>query len=215
MEPEVDFIRQVRRLHLIHESEFCSLIDPHLKDLQEKGINTNIFTSRIRSFLESTTEQRFLLGFFNQKDELISTMGLYCWSSLPCATLSYMIVKKNFGQFNSRRNGLISLLHRCLEIGEKQGIHSFYSLQKAKSFHHKIKTWRQFDTELTKKYYSVSEYEIAAFEKPSYSMIWDMMDHHVRPFPTTLWNTRLKPEFEKKINWGWEEVSIRFDAKRK
>lgn len=209
MDPGVSFIEieknlsRVQRLCTRHLFDVQFLMAPHLEELKDKGLPTQIFTDRIHSFLESETEKKVLFGFYNDQNELISTMSLYCWNSLPCATLSYMFVKKNFGLFNSHRNGLNYLLHTCLTLGEKQNVRSFYSLQKAKSFYHKKKTWRQFDTEITKRYYSVPEYEIPAFTRSEYSMVWDIMDNQIRPNAVILWLTRLKPEYEKKMNWGY------------
>jgi hypothetical protein len=205
---------QVRKLGPQDRDSFYEVVNPHLVDLQKKNVYTNVFTDRVDSFLESKDSKSVLLGYFEEDGRLISTMSLYAWKLLPFATIGSMFVRKGVQNFNFLNNGIGSCLHHCYLIGEAQGIRGYYSLRKSKVHLQDIQLRRPFESEVTRKYYSTIEAQIAPNQQSQYPVFWDLMDRHVWPYPVTVWLTRLKPEFEKKINWGWEEVSIRFDAKR-
>jgi hypothetical protein len=203
--PNVEMeLTRVRQLHWSDRDTFIELLGEHLEDLEKKGVATKVFTFSVEEYLKSDSPQKAIFGYFNAEKRLMSTVGYRFWPTLPYATLNYMVARKRSGLFNSKKNGLVFCLHRCFEVGASSGIRAFYHLQKAKSFQSKLRTWRKFDTELTKRYYSVAELVIEANQRTPFSIAWDLMDKQTWPYETILWLTRLKPEYEKVINWGGE-----------
>ena len=175
--------------------------------MQKKGVNTDAYTQHLYTYLDrSKHTDRFLFGYFDESNQLVSIMGVYFWSLMPFATLSYMFLRQNLGLFNANQNGLNLCLHRCFEMCEAKSITTLFSLQKTKSFKHKIRTWRKNDTEITKKYFSIPQAQIPAHTMPEYSIIQKLMDYQTWPYDTTLWMTTLKPKYQKKINWGWDSL---------
>lgn len=196
-------LNHVRILQLEDKNIVDELMLPQLQDLERKNINILAFTTKLQTYLDrQSNPNKFLYGYFNESQQLTSIMGLYFWNSLPFATLSYMFVRKSSQIFNAYENGLSLCLHKCFEEGELRGVTTFISLQKAKSFKHKSRTWRAEETYLTKKYYSIPQAEIKAGTMSQYGIICELMDHQTWNYDTTLWMTLLKPQYQKKINWG-------------
>lgn len=194
-------LSQVRLLSHSDHSQIEELINPRLTYLESKGVNVSAFTSKLDLFLDREhNPSRHLFGYFDESDRLNSMMGVYLWSFMPFGTLSYMFVKKNSKLFSADRHGLNLCLHKCIEVSEAKGVTTFFSLQNAKSYKHKSRTWRYNETCITKKYFSLAQAEIRAGTKSNFTGIQDLMDHQTWPYDLTLWMTLLKPEYQRKIS---------------
>ncbi|MCB0362328.1 MAG: hypothetical protein KDD35_06385, partial [Bdellovibrionales bacterium] len=145
---------------------------------------------------------RDVLFGFSQSHQIYSMIGIHLWTAMPYATLSYMIVRQSKKSFRVDENGLVYCLHKCFEYGETFGIKAYYSLQKYRGIRHKRRSWRQYDTPLTSRYYSLLEYRVEAHHRPQHSIIYELMDKRTWPHPVGIWCTRLKPKYENLINWG-------------
>lgn len=194
-------LNNVRLLSLTDKEKFLDMIGSRLSEGEVEN-KFGTFLDHLDLYLsDSQNKSDFLWGAFDSQERLISTMGIHYWPSLPYATLSYMFIRKTNERFSAENNGLVYCLHKCLEQGEQNNIRAFYSLQKSRTILHKREVWRKHDTDITKKYYSTVEVVVPKNEKSHLGIVWELMDKQVWPFETVLWNTRLKPEFEKVINW--------------
>lgn len=194
-------LSQVKTLTPLDRDHVLNLIHQYDADLDGNGTAPEVFLDFLDLYLDPNNTHNFLFGYFQHKT-LTSMIGIHLWRALPYATLSYMFVQKRSKIFQVDDNGLVYCLHHCLSFGENQNIKAYYSLQRYRGIRHKKRAWRQYDTPLTAKYYSILEMIIEAQQKPPFSIVFQLMDQKIWPHRMGLWCTRLKPQHETLVNWG-------------
>ncbi len=188
---------------VLDESHRLQIEDLILEQIQcqNKNQSRELFFRYLDKYLDSNHHLKYLVGNFSQEGELKSIMGTHLWPSLPYATFNYMFVKRSLSLFNSSKSGLVYCLHKSLDIGESNGIKAYYSVQKLRDVRHKFRTWRAFDTPLTFRYYSLLEGVIKANTSSNYTIFNELLDDRTWPYDMGIWCTRIKPEFERVVNW--------------
>ncbi len=149
----------------------------------------------LEQYLSPEFKDKVLFGTF-LNDNLVLSMGIYFWPSLPCCTFLRFASLK--GTFSARtiREPFRSLYGACLNHMEDQNYNRFYLITSAK--HQEMlayigATWEQFQS----KYVMAVEEVIPTHSRARFEAFWDMMGHKTWPVPViarsgTLLNTYRK-----------------------
>lgn len=195
--PELD---SVITLESSHREEVVNTVLSYKDQYTKNGASIEVFFDHLDKYLDPNNRTKNLFGYVDQSGMLQSFLGIHFWPSLPYSTVNYMFVRKVEKAFNTKNNGLVFCLHKALRHGELNGIKAHYSVQRYRGIKHKERSWRAFDTQLTKKYYSTLELVVPKNTKSKYSIVQELLDDRVWPYDLGVWCGRLKPEYEKVVH---------------
>ncbi len=139
-----------------------------------------------------------IFGAF-KKDELMFTLGLYKWTSLPYACMIYLSSQERNMFFNREKNGAGLCFEKMLKYSSENGIVAIYTFRKKRN----DKTFSRGGS-LSKEelnWFSYTEAIVPKNTRPKDSGYWKMMDCKTHPWTGEIRRIMPKPEFLHSVNY--------------
>ena len=175
---------RVIRLSFCHKEQVMDLMQKRYSD------NTlSTYSAILDAYLDPNSQFPILFGVF-QKKRLLSTLGLWKWTALPYATITYLLAQPSKGIFNPLTSGFNLCFNRMIKYGHENGILAYYLFRKKRRARF---AYGNLPKEL-KKYFVYTEAIIPRNTRPRESIYWEIMDKEIKPFTGEIWRIMPKPK---------------------
>ena len=123
-------IKSARILNQFDRDSVFALLSENRKRIKQKdGLDVSYYHKEYAETMLSDDSNETLVGYFDEKDQLTSTLAISPWLASgwgPLASFTFFMTSVRKGRlFNFESNGHYKCLEKCVEIGELQKIYNF------------------------------------------------------------------------------------------